>query len=132
MTELLLLVAIGLVSGALASTLGIGGGVVFVPALVLALEFEQHLAQGTSLAVILPTSIVGAIGHAKGKRIDWRVGIPAAAAGLAGGIGGSQLALAMDPDRLRRLFAVALFVIAARLAIRARRMYQERLSAGGA
>ncbi len=128
MTDLLLLVAIGLLSGALASSLGIGGGIVFVPSLVLVLQFDQHLAQGTSLAVILPTAIVGAIGHSKAKRIDWRIGIPAAISGLLGGIGGSQLALAMDPDRLRRLFAIALFVIAARLAVRARRLYLDRPS----
>ena len=124
--DILLLVVVGLLAGALAAALGIGGGVVFVPALVIILEFEQHLAQGTSLAVILPTALVGLIGHASGKRIDWRVAIPAALAGLGGGVWGAHLALELDADLLRRMFAVALVLIAVRLGFRARRLYLER------
>lgn len=126
MTEIVLLVTIGLLSGTLASSLGIGGGVIFVPALALLLGFDQHLAQGTSLAVILPTAIVGTIGHAKARRIDWKVALPAGAAGVLGGVGGAEVALAMDPDRLRRLFAIALFLIAIRLVFRSRQLYRAR------
>lgn len=124
--DVIALLAVGLLAGALAATLGIGGGIVFVPALVIILGFDQHLAQGTSLAVILPTAVVGVIGHAAGRRIDWRVALPAALLGIVGGLSGADLALALDPVLLRRLFAIALLAIAVRLALRARRLYLDR------
>ncbi len=64
MIEVLGFVLLGLLTGLLASTLGIGGGIIFVPSLVVFFSFEQHIAQGTSLAVIVPTAIVGTLVHA--------------------------------------------------------------------
>ena len=115
MLEILGLLILGLGSGLVASTLGVGGGIIFVPALVVFFGFEQHLAQGTSLAVTLPTAIVGTILHAKRGRVDWRVAGFAAAGGIVGGVVGSNLALSIDPDVLRRLFAAMLVMIAARM-----------------
>ncbi|MGV3723606.1 MAG: sulfite exporter TauE/SafE family protein, partial [Actinomycetota bacterium] len=57
--------------GALAALLGVGGGLVMVPALALLLGYDQHLAQGTSLAVIIPVSISGAYAHAKRGNVVW-------------------------------------------------------------
>ena len=115
MIELLGFVALGLGTGILASTLGIGGGIIFVPSLVVFFGFEQHVAQGTSLAVILPTAIVGAYLHARRGRVDWRVAALVAAGGVVGGLAGAAAALALDPDLLRRLFAALLVVIAVRM-----------------
>lgn len=126
MIDLVLLVAIGLGAGTLAASLGIGGGIIFVSALVLILGFDQHLAQGTSLAVILPTAFVATIGHTRGGRVVWRLALPLGAAGVVGGLIGAQTALAIDGDLLRRLFSVALFAIAGQLALRARRLYLDR------
>lgn len=117
MIDLIVLVAIGLVAGALAAALGIGGGIVFVAALALVLGFDQHLAQGTSLAVILPTASVATVGHARGGRVDWRLAIPAGAAGIIGALIGARTALSIDGELLRRMFSIVLFAIAARLAI---------------
>lgn len=111
----LALVLIGLVAGALATALGIGGGVVFVPALVVLLGFGQHLAEGTSLAVIVPTTIIGAWVHHRHGRIEWRTALTIGGFGVIGGLVGSRLALALEADVLRRLFAVLLLVVAARL-----------------
>jgi len=122
--DLLVLVAIGLVAGALAASLGIGGGVVFVAALALVLGFDQHLAQGTSLAVILPTASVATIGHTRAGRVDWRLAIPTGVAGIVGGLIGAKTALAIDGEVLRRLFSIALFAISVRLAIQAWRVYR--------
>jgi len=114
MTVLVLIVT-GLLAGALASALGIGGGVVFVPVLAVVVGLDQALAQGTSLAVIVPTALIGTYGHARYSRIDWRVVLPVATGGIVGAILGAQIALAADPQLLRRLFAALLVVLAVRL-----------------
>lgn len=115
------LVVLGLVAGALAASLGIGGGVIFVPALVVLFAFDQHIAQGTSLAVILPTAVVGTITHARAGRIDWRLVAVLAVTGFVGGLVGSQSALAIDETILQRMFAVLLVLIAVRMIVTGRR-----------
>ncbi|MEA2002517.1 MAG: sulfite exporter TauE/SafE family protein [Actinomycetota bacterium] len=106
---------LGLITGVIASTMGIGGGIIFVPSLVVFFGFEQHIAQGTSLAIIVPTAIVGTILHAKKGRVDWRVAALIASGGIVGGLLGSRAALALDPLLLRRLFAGLLVIIAIRM-----------------
>jgi len=106
---------LGLVAGLAAATLGIGGGVIYVPALATFFAFSQHVAQGTSLAVIFPTVIVATWLHAKRDRVKWRTAILVGGGGIVGGLAGSAIALSLDPALLRRLFAVLLIVIAARL-----------------
>jgi hypothetical protein len=108
-------VLLGLLSGFAASTLGIGGGVIFVPSLAVLFAFPQHIAQGTSLAVILPTAILGTYLHAKRGRVHTRTAILVASAGIVGGLAGSFLALSLPADLLRRLFAGLLILIAIRM-----------------
>jgi len=115
------LIALGLVTGAFAAALGVGGGVIFVPALVVIFEYTQHTAQGTSLAVIVPTAIVGAAVHAGARRVQWRLASWIAVGGIAGAVASSALALALDGRLLRRLFAALLLVMAARMLLRSRR-----------
>ena len=115
MIEVVAFVLLGLVTGLLASTLGIGGGIVFVPSLVVMFEFTQHIAQGTSLAVIVPTAVVGATLHARRGRVEWPVALVVAAGGVVGGLAGSAAALSLDEKLLRRLFAILLVVIAIRM-----------------
>ncbi len=109
------LILLGLIAGALSASLGIGGGVVFVPALVLFFDVGQHLAQGTSLAVIVPTTLVGAWAHARAGRVVWRTAAAIGGAGIVGGILGALVALTVDEDLLQRLFAVLLVVTAVRM-----------------
>jgi uncharacterized membrane protein YfcA len=120
MTELVLAL-VGLVAGAIGATVGIGGGVIFVPALAIVAGFEQHLAEGTSLAVILPTMVIAAWTHGRARRVEWRAAVRIGMFGVLGGILGARLALALDETLLRRLFAVLLLVVAARLLRRTRR-----------
>jgi uncharacterized membrane protein YfcA len=115
MIEVVGFIVLGLATGLLASTLGIGGGIIFVPSLVVFFGFAQHLAQGTSLAVIVPTAVVGAYMHSKRGRVDWRAALLIAAGGIVGGLVGARAALAIDPDLLRRLFAGLLVIVAVRL-----------------
>ena len=109
------LVTVGLLAGVLSATLGVGGGVVFVPALVTLLGLEQQVAQGTSLAVILPTVLVGTAIHARAGRVDWDIAVTAGAGGVLGGIAGAQVALGLPETVLSRLFAGFLVIMAARM-----------------
>lgn len=115
------LVTVGLAAGVLSASLGVGGGVVFVPALVTLLGFEQQLAQGTSLAVILPTVTIGTTVHARAGRVDWPVAFAAGLGGVAGGLAGASVALGLPETVLRRLFAAFLVVVAVRMADRTKR-----------
>lgn len=113
--EIVSLISVGLLAGVLSATLGVGGGVVFVPALVTLLGFEQQLAQGTSLAVILPTVVIGTSVHARAGRVDWNIAVAAGTGGVFGGIIGAQIALGLPESILSRLFAGFLFLMALRM-----------------
>ena len=121
MIEIFGFLALGLFAGAMAAALGVGGGIIFVPALVIVAGFDQHLAQGTSLAIILPTAIVSTLVHARAGRVVWPVAIPIGVVGLIGALLGARAAIALDPELLRRLFGILLVVIATRMLLRARR-----------
>ena len=110
------LLAIGVAAGFLAGLLGIGGGVLLVPAMVLLLGFDQHVAQGTSLLVIIPAALIGSWTHHRRGRLVLRDAAFVAAGGILGAAAGSLFALSIDDDLLQRLFAVLLFVTAIRMA----------------
>jgi uncharacterized membrane protein YfcA len=112
---LLGLVAIGLAAGFLAGLLGVGGGVVLVPAMVLFLGFDQHVAQGTSLVVIIPAALSGTWTHHRAGRLTLRDAAVLAAGGVVGAALGSVFALSMDDVLLRRLFAIFLLAISLRI-----------------
>lgn len=122
MLEIVALIALGLFAGAIAASLGLGGGIIFVPALVVLFGFDQHIAQGTSLAVIFPTAIVATVAHTRMGNVRWRLAIPIGIAGIAGAVLGAQIALRLDPDLLRRLFGIFLTLLAIRMAWRAWRI----------
>ena len=109
------LLVIGLAAGFLAGLLGIGGGVLLVPAMVLLLGFDQHIAQGTSLVVIIPAAMAGSWTHHRNGRLILRDAAAVAAGGVIGAAIGSLLALGLADDLLRRLFAVVLLLSAARM-----------------
>lgn len=115
------LAGIGLVAGLLAALLGVGGGVVYVPALAILFSAPQHLAQGTSLVTIVPTAVVASVAHARAGRVDWAMAGVIAAGGLVSGTLSGLLALATAPELLRRLFAVFLVIVAIRMLLRLRR-----------
>jgi uncharacterized protein len=113
--EILALLAIGLAAGILAGLLGIGGGVLMVPAMVLLLGFDQHVAQGTSLLVIIPAAIAGSWTHHRHGRLVLRDAAALAAGGVLGALVGSMTALSLDEGLLQRLFAVLLILVALRM-----------------
>jgi uncharacterized membrane protein YfcA len=113
--ELVELVVIGLAAGFLAGLLGVGGGVLMVPAMVLLLGFDQHVAQGTSLLVIIPAALTGSYTHHRNGRLVLRDAAFLAAGGVIGAVIGSVLALSIEDQLLRRLFAGFLLISGVRI-----------------
>ena len=106
---------IGLTGGFVSGLFGVGGGVLFVPLLVLFLNMNLHLAIGTSLAVIVPTALVAAIRHFSERSVDLKVALALALCAMVGAWLGAGISLRLDLVLLRRLFALFLFVLAVRL-----------------
>jgi len=108
-----ILAMIGLFAGMLSGLIGIGGGIVIVPALIYFLGFSQHQAQGTSLGLLLPpVGILSVMNYYKKGLIDIKmVGIMAVAFILGGWLG-SKLSLTLSEVMLKRIFAVILFYTA--------------------
>jgi uncharacterized membrane protein YfcA len=94
--------AVGAIAGVLSGLLGIGGGAVMVPAMTLLMGLTQHMAQGTSLLVIIPTAVSGSIAHFRMGNIRLQSVAWLSAGGAAGAVGGAFLALA-SPDAILRL-----------------------------
>lgn len=113
--EILALLAIGLTAGMLAGLLGVGGGIVMVPAMVLFIGFDQHVAQGTSLLVIIPAAALGSFTHHRHGRLALRDAAALAAGGVLGALLGSVVALSLDEELLQRLFAILILAVAFRM-----------------
>jgi len=108
-------VLVGFLTGTLAGYVGIGGGTILVPILVLGQNIDQHTAQGISLLMILPVGIVGALSYSRRGRIATQ-GLPALLAGGAmGALIGALLANRTQAATLTRLFAVLLLATAAQM-----------------
>lgn len=98
----LVIILLGLSVGLLVGLFGIGGGIVVVPALVYLLRMDQHLAQGTSLFILLPPLGLGALfQYWKRGDVDLRAGILSALGILVGGYLGSRIAVPMASNHLR-------------------------------
>jgi uncharacterized protein len=110
-------VGAGVVVGVVSALFGVGGGTILVPFMVLVLGFGQHLAEGTSLAVIIPTAAVGAAAHRGRGYVSLRHGLILGAGGVLGSLLGVQLALGLDASALQSLFGVSMVILGARLVV---------------
>ena len=123
MTTQLIITAIiiGLAAGMLSGLVGVGGGIIMVPALVFFMNYTQHQAQGTSLAVLtLPVVIIASIYYyhqcqKMGTPVDLKVVLLLAGGFLIGGFFGSKIALSIDQRTLKIIFAIILFYTAIKL-----------------
>jgi uncharacterized protein len=107
------LVILGIIAGVLSSMVGIGGGIVIVPTLVLAFGLSQHNAQGTTLAMLsFPVALIGAVNYYKKGLVDWRIAIILALGFVIGGYFGSKIALDMPEKMIKRFFACLMIVVA--------------------
>ena len=113
---ILLLILVGLAAGTLSGLVGVGGGIIIVPALVLLLGFSQHEAQGTSLGLLLlPVGILAVMNYYNKGQIDIKVVGIMSVAFILGGWLGSKLALSLSQEMVKRIFAVVLFYTALKM-----------------
>jgi uncharacterized membrane protein YfcA len=120
MTAQLIITAllIGLAAGMLSGLVGVGGGIIMVPALIFFLHYTQHQAQGTSLAVLtLPVVILASLYYyhqcqKAGTPVDLKIVGLLGAGFILGAFFGSKLALTIDQETLKKIFAVILFYTA--------------------
>ena len=116
MQEILLLLLVGLIAGIVSGTLGVGGGIVIVPALMLILGFSQHQAQGTSLAFMLPPiGILAAFNYYKAGHIDIKVAIILTIAFVIGGYLGSVFSINLPEKALKKIFGIFMLFIALKM-----------------
>ena len=102
----------GVLGGIASGLFGIGGGVIMVPILGLLLGFSQHRAQGTSLvALIPPTGILAVMAYSKAGYVSWQTGLLLIPGVFLGGILGGNIAKRIPAARMRRIFAVLMFLL---------------------
>ena len=112
----LLLVLIGLAAGILSGLVGVGGGIIIVPALVFFLGFTQQQAQGTSLGLLLlPVGILAVLNYYNKGQIDLKVVAIMAITFVVGGWLGSKWALALPEKTVKKIFAIILFYAAIKM-----------------
>jgi len=115
-TTLVLIVVLGIITGFMAGMLGIGGGIIVIPALAFILGYTQQEAQGTSLAMMLPpVGIFAVINYYKAGHVHWRVAAILAVFFVVGSIFGSKLAVKIPQDILKKVFGVFLLLVAIKM-----------------
>ena len=110
------LIIVGLITGVLAGLLGVGGGIFVVPAMVVGYGIPAAVAKGTSLAMIVPTSIMGTWRNRKNQNADLRVAVILGLAGVASAFAGGKISVGMSEKTSNILFALLLLFVATRMA----------------
>ncbi|HOJ09367.1 MAG TPA: sulfite exporter TauE/SafE family protein [Clostridiales bacterium] len=106
----LILFSIGFISGIIGG-MGIGGGTILIPALIIFAKTEQHIAQSVNLIYFIPTAIIALVVHIKNKRIDFKTALPIIISGIVGALAGSSLAASFSSNLLRKMFAFFLLIM---------------------
>lgn len=113
---ILSLILIGLLAGFFSGTLGIGGSVVMIPLMLLWLNFSQHQAQGTSLAVLaVPVTLLAAFNYYKEGYVNWKFAAIIAVTFIIGGYLGSKLAISINQVLLKKIFGGVLLIVALKM-----------------
>ena len=111
-----MLVSIGLFAGMLSGFVGVGGGIIIVPALVFLLGLTQHQAQGTSLFVLmLPVVSFAVLNYWKSGNVKWEYGLVIAMTFIVGAFFGSKLSLKISPGLVQLLFGILMAYISFRM-----------------
>jgi uncharacterized membrane protein YfcA len=111
--------ALGLVMGVASGLLGVGGGVIAVPALIGVFGVSDLIAKGVSLLAMIPTTISGTATNYRNRLVDLRSGLVVGAAAAVASVGGAFLAVALPPRLAAILFAVLLVGISIQLTVKA-------------
>ncbi|GAA4277906.1 sulfite exporter TauE/SafE family protein [Aquimarina mytili] len=113
---LISLILIGLLAGFFSGTLGIGGSVVMIPLMILWVNFSQHEAQGTSLAVLaVPVTLLAAYNYYQEGYVNWKYAAIIAVTFIIGGYLGSKLAISINQALLKKIFGGVLLLVAIKM-----------------
>jgi uncharacterized membrane protein YfcA len=116
LTTIIILVIIGLMAGVFGGMFGVGGAIIMVPALVYFLGVDQHTAQGTSVAIMLPPiGLFAAYNYYKAGQVNIWYAVIIAIAFLVGGYFGSKIALALPENLMKKIFGILLLLVALRI-----------------
>ncbi|NPA35940.1 MAG: sulfite exporter TauE/SafE family protein [Chlorobi bacterium] len=114
--QLILVLIIGLMAGIVSGALGVGGGIIIVPALVFLLGFSQHMAQGTSIAVLmLPTGILAVMQYYKNGYVNIKVALLLMLLFVAGAYLGSLFSMSIPDKLLRKVFGVFMLLVSIKM-----------------
>lgn len=112
MTTIIILLCIGLIAGILSGLVGIGGGIIIVPALVYFMSMSQQQAQGTSLAVLLlPVGILAVYYYYNAGFVDVKSALIISITFVVGGYIGSKIAISIDQSMLKKVFGIFLLLL---------------------
>jgi len=118
MENILILLCVGLAAGCLSGLVGVGGGIIIVPALVYFIGFNQQMAQGTSLSILLlPTGIFAVMNYYREGFVDWKVALIIASSFLLGGFIGSKVAISLDQNVVKKIFAAFMVLMGLKMLI---------------
>lgn len=118
MNEIIVLLIVGVLAGFLSGLVGVGGGLIIVPALVYFLSFSQQQAQGTSLLLLLlPTGVFAVMNYYKAGYVDWKAALIIASTFLVGGFLGSKAAIALDQNIVKKIFACFMILMGVKMLI---------------
>jgi len=110
------LIIIGLLAGTLSGLVGVGGGIIMIPLLVMLLGLTQHQAQGTAIfAMLPPIGILAAINYFKQGYVKWEYAVVIALTFVIGGYLGSKLSLSLPPQTVRRIFGFVMLIVGIKL-----------------
>ena len=113
MTEIIILITIGLASGIFSGVLGIGGGLIIIPSLVYFLKLSQHQAQGTTLALMLPPiTLMSTYIYYKAGHVNLKVTLFVCIGFFIGGYFGGKIAVLLTSEILKKVFAIFLIGVA--------------------
>ena len=129
MQTILIVILIGIAAGMLSGLVGIGGGLVIVPALVYFLGISQHSAQGTSLGLILlPVGILAVLDYYKQGHVDLKIVGLLAIGFVAGSFFGSKISLNLQQETVKKIFATLMIIIAVKMIFFDRKVVEKTTS----
>ena len=115
MMQFVYLGVIGLLGGISSGLFGVGGGVIFVPLMMILLSFNTHVAIGTSIAAIVPTALVASIRYIRAGMVSWQAVAALVLFSMIGAWFGAELSLKLDAHALRKLYALFLFLVSIKI-----------------
>lgn len=115
-TQLIILIIVGLLAGLLGGTLGVGGAIIVIPALVLVFGFAQHEAQGTALAFMLPpVTLLATLNYWKEGYVNWKFALILSVTFFIGAYLGSMLSFQLPVKVLKKVFGIFIIIVALKM-----------------